>query len=66
MMASKRRKPADAARRRIVRLNRELASVEAQIARLEKDTSLGLAQRDHFALWRRPSLFGGGPSERLQ
>jgi hypothetical protein len=44
-------------RRDLTRLERQLAAVEAQIARLEKDPQLGLAVRDHFLLWKRPSLF---------
>jgi hypothetical protein len=41
----------------VTRLERQLAAVEAQIARLEQDPQLGLAERDHFLLWKRPSLF---------
>jgi hypothetical protein len=44
-------------RRSVTRLERQLAAVEAQIARLEKEPQLGLAEHDHFFLWKRPSLF---------
>ncbi|EIM31196.1 hypothetical protein MicloDRAFT_00001860 [Microvirga lotononidis] len=44
-------------RRHVIRLERQLAAVEAQIARLEQDRHLGLAEQDHFFLWKRPSLF---------
>jgi hypothetical protein len=47
----------------ILRLERQLKGVEAQIARLEKDKTLSLAKQDHFLLWRRPSLFAPRPSE---
>lgn len=55
----KRKKPklVPSPRRYITRLERELAAVEAQIARLEKDPQLGLAEHDHFFLWKRSSLF---------
>ncbi len=46
----------------MARLEQQLKSVEAQIARLEKDASLNLAVQDHFVLWRRPSLFAPLPS----
>jgi hypothetical protein len=45
-------------RRQISRLERQLAAVEAQIACLEKSRHLGLAEQDHFFLWKRASLFG--------
>jgi hypothetical protein len=44
-------------RRSVTRLERQLAAVEAQIARLENEPHLGLAEHDHFFLWKRPSLF---------
>jgi hypothetical protein len=44
----------------ILRLERQLRGVEAQIARMEKDKSLDLAKQDHFLLWQRPSLFAAG------
>ncbi|GEO18931.1 hypothetical protein MAE02_66270 [Microvirga aerophila] len=44
-------------RRQISRLERQLAAVEAQIARLEKVQDLGLADQNHFFVWKRPSLF---------
>ena len=50
-------------RRKILRRERQLKGVEAQIARLEKDKTLDLATQDHFLLWKRPSLFAPGPSE---
>ena len=57
-MKSKKQKLLPSKRRHISRLERQLAAVEAQIARLEKDRHLGLAQQDHFFLWKRASLFG--------
>jgi hypothetical protein len=68
-MTRKKRKPKplpSKQRRRVVRLERELAALEAQIARLEKDPHLDLAEQDHFVLWRRPTLFVSWPSELLQ
>lgn len=56
-MTSKKSKLQRSARRRVVRLERQLAIVEAQIARLEKDPHLHLAEQDHFFLWKRPVLF---------
>ena len=59
-MTTKKAKPSSisvARRRRIDRLERKLLAVEAQIARLERDKHLGLAQQDHFALWHRSTLF---------
>ena len=56
-MTNRKRKPTPSDRRRILRLERELQAIEAEIARREKDKSLGLATQDHFILWRRPSLF---------
>ena len=47
----------------ILRLERQLKGVEAQIARLEKDKTLDLAMQDHFLVWKRPNLFAPGPSE---
>ena len=57
VMKSKKPKRAPGTRRDLTRLERQLAAVDAQIARLEKDPRLGLAERDHFLLWKRPSLF---------
>ena len=56
-MKGKKPKLVPSPRRCITRLERELAAVEAQIARLENDPQLGLAERDHFFLWKRSSLF---------
>ncbi len=56
-MTNRKCKPTPSDRRRILRLERELQAIEAEIARREKDKSLGLAPQDHFILWRRPSLF---------
>ena len=64
-MKGKKPKLAPSTRRSITRLERQLAAVEAQIARLEKDPQLGLAEHDHFFLWRRPSLFVDGCPELL-
>jgi hypothetical protein len=66
MMSAKKPKLSPSARRRISQLEQELVEVEAQIARLEKDANLGLAQRDHFAFWKRAPLFARWPSDRLQ
>jgi hypothetical protein len=60
-MKSRKRKPFAADARRSAKLERELKIIEAQIARLEKDTSLKLAVQDHFVLWRRPNLFAPWP-----
>jgi len=57
-MKSKKQKLLPSKRRHISRLERQLAAVEAQIARLETDPHLGLAQKDDFFLWNRASLFG--------
>ena len=57
VMKSKKPKRAPGTRRDLTRLERQLAAVDAQIARLEKDPRLGLAEQDHFLLWNRPSLF---------
>jgi hypothetical protein len=62
-MTSKKRKPSSAVRQRIVRLERELAAVEAEITRLEQNKRLGPAKDDHFALWRRATLFRSPRSE---
>jgi hypothetical protein len=56
-MTTKKKSPVPITGRRNVRLERQIAAVEAQIARLEKDPQLGLATRDHFLLWKRPALF---------
>lgn len=60
-MKSRKRKPFAADTRRSAKLERELKIVEAQIALLEKDTTLKLAVQDHFVLWRRPNLFAPWP-----
>jgi hypothetical protein len=65
-MANRKRKPVPSGSRRFMRLDQQITSIEAQIARMEKDSSVGLAARDHFALWRRPSLFARWPSDRMQ
>ncbi|MFC5483428.1 hypothetical protein [Microvirga aerilata] len=57
-MKSKKQKLLPSKRRRVNLLEHQLAAVEAQIARLEKDPHLGLAEQDHFFLWKRASLFG--------
>jgi hypothetical protein len=49
-------------RRDIARLEQKLRTVEAQIARLERDPDLGLAARNHFIVWSRPCLFAAWPS----
>lgn len=56
-MKGKKPKRLPSPRRYIARLERELAAVESQIARLEKDPQLRLAEHDHFFLWKRSSLF---------
>ena len=60
-MKTRKRKPFAADARRSAKLERELKIVEAQIALLEKDTTLKLAVQDHFVLWRRPNLFAPWP-----
>jgi hypothetical protein len=62
-MRNKKRNPDPSVRRMILRLERQLKGVEAQIARLEKDKTLDLAMQDHFLVWKRPNLFAPGPSE---
>jgi hypothetical protein len=63
-MTSKKRKPSSAVRQRIARLERELATVEAEIAQLEQNKRLsGSAEDDHFALRRRATLFMSKRSE---
>jgi hypothetical protein len=47
----------------ILRLERQLKGVEAQIARLDENKTLNLAKQDHFLLWKRPNLFAPRPSE---
>ena len=63
VMKSKKPKQTPGTRRCMTRLERELAAVGAQIARLENDPQLGLAERDHFFLWKRSSLFVAGRPE---
>ncbi|MBM1172317.1 hypothetical protein [Microvirga arabica] len=60
-MKSRKRKPSDSKARRAAKLERQLKTIEAQIAFLEKDTGLKLAEQDHFVLWRRPNLFAPWP-----
>jgi hypothetical protein len=62
-MTSRKRKPNPSHRRRVLRLERQLQALEAEIARQEKDKSLELAAQDHFILWRRPSLFAPWSAE---
>ena len=62
-MTNKKRIPDLSVYRKILRRERQLKGVEAQIARLEKDKTLGLAMQDHFLLWKRSSLFAPPPSE---
>ncbi len=50
-MKSRKQKLLPSKRRHISRLERQLAAVEAQIACLETDPHLGLAEQDHFFLW---------------
>ena len=57
VMKTKKPKWAPGTQRYLTRLERQLAAVEAQIARLEQDPQLGLAEHDHFLIWKRPSLF---------
>ena len=57
VMKSKKSKLPSRTRWDVTRLERQLAAVEAQIARLEQEPQLGLAERDHFLLWKRPTLF---------
>jgi hypothetical protein len=61
-MTAKKQKHLSSARRNIARLGQKLRTVEAQIARLERDPDLGLAVRDHFIVWKRPCLFADWPS----
>ena len=62
-MTSRKRKPTRSDRRRMLRLERQLQAIEAEIARREKDKGLGLAMQDHFIQWRRPCLFVPWPAE---
>jgi hypothetical protein len=62
-MTSRKRKPTRSDRRRMLRLERQLQAIEAEIARREKDKGLGLATQDHFILWRRPCLFAPWSAE---
>ena len=61
-MTNRKRKPIPSDRR-MLRLERQLQAIEAEIARREKDKSSGLAVQDHFILWRRPSLFAPWSTE---
>jgi hypothetical protein len=61
-MPAKKQKGLSSARREIAQLEQKLRAVEAQIARLERDPDLGLAERDHFIIWKRPCLFAAWPS----
>jgi hypothetical protein len=62
-MTDPKRKKILSDRRRLSRLERKLEAIEAQIARLEKNRSLDLAEQDHFVLWQRPSLFAPWPAD---
>ncbi|WP_457093972.1 hypothetical protein [Microvirga sp. P5_D2] len=62
-MISRKRKPPRSDRRRMLRLERQLQAIEAEIARREKDEGLGLATQDHFIQWRRPCLFARWSAE---
>jgi dsDNA-specific endonuclease/ATPase MutS2 len=62
-MKTRKYAPKSSIRRRIRRLERQLQVIEAEIARREKDRSLGLATQDHFLLWRRPNLFAPWSAE---
>lgn len=62
-MKSRKRKSLGSEARRSAKLERELRIVEAQIALLERDAGLNLAEQDHFVLWRRPNLFAPWPLE---
>lgn len=62
-MTSRKRKPTRSDRRRMLRLERQLQAIEAEIARREKDKGLCLATLDHFILWRRPCLFAPWSAE---
>ncbi|WP_201838989.1 hypothetical protein [Microvirga zambiensis] len=61
-MPANKQKFLSSARREVARLEQKLRAVEAQIARLESDSDLGLAARDHFIVWKRPCLFAAWPS----
>jgi hypothetical protein len=61
MAAKKQKLHTSVARRDIARCKQKLGSVEAQIARLERDPEVGLASRDHFIVWKRPCLFAACP-----
>jgi len=56
-MKGKNKKLPPSKRRQISRLERQLAEVEAQIARIKKDRRSDIAEHHHFFLWKRPSLF---------
>jgi hypothetical protein len=60
-MKNRKRKPFASDTRRAAKLDRKLKIIEAQIALLEKDRDLRLAEQDHFVLWRRPNLFAPWP-----
>ena len=60
-MKSRKRRPLAANARRAAKLERKLKAVEAQIALMEKDAEMKLAEQDHFVLWRRPNLFAPWP-----
>jgi hypothetical protein len=64
-MKGKKKKLLPSKRQQISRLERQLAAVEAQIARLEKDLHFGLAEQNYFFLWKRASLFLTERSEVL-
>jgi hypothetical protein len=63
LMTGKKRRKVSSDCRRLTRRERRLQAVAAQIAGLERDRSLALAEQDHFVLWKRPSLFAPWPSD---
>jgi hypothetical protein len=58
MKESKKRNPAARNARRLRRLERSLAVVEAQIRQLESDGEPASGPRDPFRFWEREPLFG--------
>jgi hypothetical protein len=51
---------------RVVKLERKLELIEAEMSRLARDADWDLAVQNHFALSKRPALFVGCSSELLQ
>lgn len=64
MVTSKKAKPLTAVQRRIAQLERELATVDAEIMRLEQAKLSGRAEHDNFTPRRRAPLFQAWRSER--